>query len=145
MTAMTRVACSLLLFAALWLSATSKCCADEPTAKFVSPPKQVKGHRAEVKIEVSKAALEEVDVWVGVVPVSASSTIWLQGSGVDTPSHEEIVHLGRDIKEDAKQRYQVRVVSFPRGTIKSDGPVKMSEARIKGMRTLASVVIERTE
>ena len=61
-----------------------------------------------------------------------------------TPDHEEIVYLGRDVAED-KGRYVVRVVTFPKGSVKEDGAVKISDARKKGMKTLASITLERTE
>jgi hypothetical protein len=140
----SRVACSLLLFAALWLSAVGGCWAQQSQASFVEAPKEVKGYKVVLKIQVPQAELEGVDVWVGVVPVAANSTIWLQGSGVDTSEHDEIVYLGRDIREDMG-KYQVRIVSFPKGSIKEEGAVKMSEAKKKGMKTLVSIVIDRTE
>jgi len=129
----------------LALAGAGRAADEKKQARFVDPRTTGNGWKTTVKVEVAEGLFEKVDIWIGIVPVSASDTIWLQGAGIDTPEAEEVVHLGRDNTDTDKGKYQVRVVSFPKGVVRSDGPIKLTEARRKGMKTLASVVIERTE
>lgn len=136
----------LLVVTVLVASSTAVFSAEaEPKAKFVKPSEKVREHKVVLEVEVGQDVLDKADVWVGVVPVNAPDTIWIQGAGVQTPKSQEVVFLGREGNSGDAGKYQVRIVSFPKDAVKGDGPIKVSIAKKLGMRVLASCIIERVE
>jgi hypothetical protein len=106
--------------------------------------KSVDSHVAEVKVEVDRELLDNKDIWLGVIPVQAPGSVWLQGTPVVTLEAERVVYLGlENVPTNAK--FQVVILACPRGTFEKDGEVRVRELTRLKVEILASHTIHRTK
>jgi hypothetical protein len=104
------------------------------------------GGKFTVKVEVSKELLKDKDVWIGVIPVEAPTSIWMQIPKLFTPKSTQVVFLGQENRRlDAPEKFQICICSCKKGALKRGGEIELDAIEKYGMEILASHIIERTK
>src|SRR5262245_23646529 len=87
-------------------------------AQFLAPPKEVEDSRVTITVELDESLVNSKDVWLGVMPLSAPSTIWLQDAPlIRGGTQKRVVNLGTK-GVPTEEDYEVVILSFPKGKIK---------------------------
>ncbi len=115
------------------------------SARFLpGNPTSVDSPFAEVKVEIGKELLSSRDVWLGVIPVNAPSSIWLQGARVATSKAVRIVRLGLE-RVKTHEKFQVVILSCPKGTFAREKEVRVVDVERLGLEIIDTWTIERTK
>lgn len=95
-----------------------------------------------VKVEVSKELFKTRDVWLGVIPVEAPWSIWMQSARLSTARAERVVYLGLEGRQ-VMEKFQICICTCKKGAIRRDGEIKLSDADTYGLEILATHTVER--
>ncbi|NQV86438.1 MAG: hypothetical protein HQ492_05110 [Woeseiaceae bacterium] len=119
--------------------------ADGATLARISAEPTTDIYRATVEVTLVPELLNrsDVDVWIGVVPVMAPGSMWLQDSPLGMRISRRVIYLGLPNKVTT-EAFQVCVVTAPAGTA-TEGEVKIATLRQRGIKVVSDVLtINRT-
>ena len=107
--------------------------------------KEVDQCTVEVEAEVDTALLAQKDVWIGVIPVMAPSSVWLQGTPCFAPRNVRVVYLGlENVPLRRPEKFQVVLLTCPKETFQIAGEVRVTDAIRSKVQIMDSVMITRT-